>query len=204
MFTGIGAVAEAFAAKQSKEMNDKINETMTRKFDKINDKESTYYVCKVCPTTFNRRYNRDRHMELVHKVPRPVLPPLFLEKSVPKNPAKNPEDGIVYTTPDPPINVLIDEMAIATDTKRVNSDTNPPQLRKIKKAKRVHTLDEDSEKPLVIDEDLPSPELPQQKNMDAEAPKAVEDKSCQTEENINMVQMPLNKEVAITILVTSK
>ncbi len=56
----------------------------------------------------------------------------------------------------------------------------------------------------MIDEDLPSPELPQLKDMDAEDPKEVEDKSCQTEENINMIQLPLNKEVAITILITSK
>ncbi|MCP3668103.1 MAG: hypothetical protein GY696_37370 [Gammaproteobacteria bacterium] len=189
MFTGIGAVAEAFAARHNKP---------------VNKKETSFYVCEICPATFNRRYNRDRHMEHVHKVPRPNLPPLYLEKSVPKNPAKNPDDGIIYTTPDPPINVLIDDKAIAMDTKRANSDTNPPQLRKIKKAKRAHPLDEDSEKPLVIDDDLPSPERPVQKDLDAEAPKAVEDKSCQTEENINMVQMPLNKEVAITILVTSK
>ncbi len=111
------------------------------------------------------------------KSPDPSLPPLFLEKSVPKNPAKNPEDGIIYTTPDPPINVLIDDKTIATDNKRVNSDTNPPELRKIKKVKRIHTLDEDSEKQLVIDEDLPSPELPQQKDMDAEDPTAVDDQS---------------------------
>ncbi len=189
MFSGIGAVAEAFAARHSKP---------------VNDKETSFYICEVCPATFNRRYNRDRHMEHVHKVPRPNLPPLFLEKSVPKNPAKNPDDGIIYTTPDPPINVLIDDKAGAMGNKRVNSDTNPPQFRKIKKAKRAHTLKQDIGERLVIDDYLPSPELPEQKDLDAEAPKAVEDKSCQTEENINMVQMPLNKEVAITILVTSK
>ncbi len=202
MISGIGAVAEAFAAKQSKGMDDKINEAMARKFDKINDKESTYYVCEVCPATFNRKYNRDRHMEHIHKVPRPVLPPLFPEKSVPKNPTKNPEDGIIHDMPDPPITVLIDGKASAMGYKRDNSDTNHLQIRKIKKAKRVLTMDEDFENQLEIDEDPLSSDLPDQK--DTEDLKTVEDKSCQTEENINMIQLPLNKEVAITILVTSK
>ncbi len=189
MISGIGAAAEAFATKHNKPAN---------------EKEISYHVCKVCPTTFNRRYNRDRHMELVHKVPRPILPPLFPEKPVPKNPAKNPEDGIIYTMPDPPINVLTYDKT--TGNKRVNSDTSPPPLRRTKKAKRVLNMDEDFGKRLVIDEGPPSPELPDQKDLDTEDPKAeeLEDKSCQTEENINMIQMPLSKEVAITILVTSK
>jgi len=35
------------------------------------------YKCKVCPAKFTRRFNRDRHMELVHKVARPEKPPLY-------------------------------------------------------------------------------------------------------------------------------
>ncbi len=138
MFTGIGGVAEGFATKQSKEMKDKT------------------YFCEVCPATFNRKYNRDRHMELIHKVPRPVLPPLFPEKSVPKNTAKNPEDGIIHDMPDPPITVLIDDKHSAMGYKRDNSDTNHLQIRKIKKAKRGLTMDEDFENQREIDEDPPS------------------------------------------------
>ena len=38
------------------------------------------FDCPVCTATFNRRFNRDRHVELIHKQPRPDLPPLYPDK----------------------------------------------------------------------------------------------------------------------------
>ncbi|MCP4347242.1 MAG: hypothetical protein GY795_17155, partial [Desulfobacterales bacterium] len=40
-------------------------------------KEEPVFECPICDGQFNRKYNRDRHMELIHKMPRPDLPPLF-------------------------------------------------------------------------------------------------------------------------------
>ncbi len=37
------------------------------------------FDCKICAAEFTRRFNRDRHMELIHKIPRPDLPPLYPE-----------------------------------------------------------------------------------------------------------------------------
>ncbi|MCP4365511.1 MAG: hypothetical protein GY800_09475, partial [Planctomycetes bacterium] len=40
-------------------------------------KEEPIFECPMCDHQFNCKYNRDRHMELIHKMPRPDLPPLF-------------------------------------------------------------------------------------------------------------------------------
>ena len=54
------------------------------------------YGCTVCEVHFNKRFNRDRHMEVIHKVPRPAGPPLYpemLKNIVPVQliPAKKPK-----------------------------------------------------------------------------------------------------------------
>ena len=41
--------------------------------------EERTFPCNICDKIFSRKYNRDKHMELVHKVPRPDHPPLFPE-----------------------------------------------------------------------------------------------------------------------------
>ena len=38
------------------------------------------FECDVCGHVFNRKFNRDRHVELIHKVPRPEKPSLYLKE----------------------------------------------------------------------------------------------------------------------------
>ncbi|MCP4345923.1 MAG: hypothetical protein GY795_10415, partial [Desulfobacterales bacterium] len=52
------------------------NESKPMKVDEMK-KEEPVFECPICDGQFNRKYNRDRHMELIHKMPRPDLPPLF-------------------------------------------------------------------------------------------------------------------------------
>ncbi len=60
MFSGIATAA----------LVKKMKVTETKKGELI-------FECPMCDHQFNRKYNRDRHMELIHKLPRPDLPHLF-------------------------------------------------------------------------------------------------------------------------------
>jgi hypothetical protein len=63
------------------------------------------FNCPICVAKFGRRFNRDRHVELIHKIPRPDLPPLYPEKLNLKEHTvdvpKTPEDNVSPILPKP-------------------------------------------------------------------------------------------------------
>ncbi len=82
--------AAAMASTASKKKNKPSKENGDQK----PEAPTSYYVCEHCPAKFNRRYNRDRHVELVHKIPRLGKPPLF-----PKIIMDKPKDERVKVVP---------------------------------------------------------------------------------------------------------
>ncbi|MCP4346438.1 MAG: hypothetical protein GY795_13030 [Desulfobacterales bacterium] len=51
-------------------------------------KKEELFKCTVCNAEFSRRFNRDKHVETVHKIPRPDKPPLYPEML-----SKNPQNA---------------------------------------------------------------------------------------------------------------
>ena len=39
--------------------------------------ETKEFPCHICHLVFNRKFNRDKHIELIHRIPRPERPPLY-------------------------------------------------------------------------------------------------------------------------------
>ena len=77
-------VAVAAIVSQKEEEGEDVDEkeTIKKKFpekypEKVPEK---VYPCPECGFEFSRKFNRDKHMELIHKMPRPDLPPLYPEK----------------------------------------------------------------------------------------------------------------------------
>lgn len=85
-----GGIALAAAKKRKLEMEKvvKHSEPDERKIPKESDPEPDF-PCLVCPSHFNRKFNRDRHMEVMHKVPRQML----RVRKTPKPAVAMPEDN---------------------------------------------------------------------------------------------------------------
>ena len=152
-----------------------------------------YYVCELCPSTFNRKFNRDRHMEVMHGAAvstrtRPLYPDRIRNSEYSPD-ADLSDDNI----PEPKIPVQ-----------------EPPPLAKPVLVNPVDPAVKPA-KPAVepLKQVEPEPESDDDQ-MDTENIQTA-DKNIQTDpvmecggDTASMHRMPLGKEVCITILVTSK
>ncbi len=102
-------------------------------------KEEPVFECPVCYGRFNRKFNRDRHMELMHKMPRPDLPPLY--PNILKKPVQKPEEpGKEVETPMDAMEP--EEVKTPTDVKKPEEVKKPA---KVKKSEEVQKADETME-----------------------------------------------------------
>ncbi len=141
-----------------------------------------YYVCGQCPTVFKRRYNRDRHVETIHNVPRPGgKPPLDLltrrnRPQLPKLVLPSPKKA---------------EDLLTVSSGKENSDNNDAD-------DEIVTMDEEP-----VAELPPIEQEEKEDNISETKDKEMEVPTCR-DPNTNLIQLPLCKEVAVTIFVTSK
>ncbi len=141
------------------------------------------YVCDICKARFNRRYNRDRHVELTHKVPRPGKPPLYPTKL----PLKRPVDVLTPESVPSPTPVKVSR--VESDNGSVHSDND--------------TNDEE------MDDSIPDDTAEHEETTTARVDSPNEsEKDCEKENNtddtISMLQVPMCKEVTVTLYITTK
>lgn len=70
-----GALAQKALKNKIEKEGEDVDEKETIK--KLQKPENKHFLCPVCGNEFNRKFNRDKHMELIHKIPRPDAPPLY-------------------------------------------------------------------------------------------------------------------------------
>ncbi len=103
------------------------------------NKEEPIFECPICDGQFNRKYNRDRHMELIHKKPRPNLPPLFPEL-VNKDSTQKSEE-----TRKPEESKKSEEMKQTMKTEEKSEEKKKPKVPKKPEAKSEETMEADKE-----------------------------------------------------------
>ena len=74
MFTAVASAAMLKNLKEKELEGEDVDEKETIK------RGPKLYPCPQCGYKFNRRFNRDKHVELIHKIPRPERPPLYPQK----------------------------------------------------------------------------------------------------------------------------
>jgi len=227
MFTGLAvgaAVAEMKEKKKAKQASDAVlasrNKTVVKSEIKENEEVSPKeeFKCEICPALFNRRYNRDRHMELIHKVPRPGRrPPLFLGKhkitgtqdngpttvAKPIKPPKKPihvvqpsdvftDESDVFTSGDEEIVKPIPKKKAKKENKEeMTAVLEVPMLEEIQAIPEIAMVEEAEED----EEEVMFPTTEEKKS-------EIDAKECN--DNVNLIQMPVGKEVVVTVFITSK
>ncbi|MCP3668185.1 MAG: hypothetical protein GY696_37810, partial [Gammaproteobacteria bacterium] len=157
MISGMAAAAMASIAAKKKNKPSKENG------DQKPEAPTSYYVCEHCPAMFNRRYNRDRHVELVHKMPRPGKPPLF-----PKTIKDKPKDERVKVVPL--------KRSRSTDDLTTSPDLQSMAINSEPKKTRLN-LSKASEQPEIADNE--------------EEDKTDANNECKAQEdNVNVIQFP--------------
>lgn len=138
MFAPVAAAAILNMAKNNEEMGEDVDEKETiKQVDK-------FYHCPECGYKSNRRFNRDKHMELIHKVPRLDKPPLYPDKVnyvIPEKkeaevqtelpPAKLPKQDQIQSNP---------HQEFELSEKKKNESEVPEMVRESVKRKRPDTL----------------------------------------------------------------
>ncbi len=172
MIGGMAAMAASIAAKNKKNAASK----------KAGYKPEGFYICERCIAKFSRRYNRDRHVEMVHKIPKPEKPTKIADSDVIKHvPLKRTLSiGDLTTSPD----------LQATATK--------PEPKKIKLTVVEATTPVESDTSVVDEKtDVNSECKTEEEKHEKTDVKTEEDK-------VNYIQFPLKKEVTVTVFVTAK
>ena len=169
--------------------------------------EEIYYTCELCPMAFNKKFNRDRHMEVMHGVAVSTRNrPLYPDKIQDTNPIPEPKPPM-QELPLPAKAVLKKAM---DPTKTVEpkptkldpeSDVEPESDEDIAKpesdvesAKQEQDVKPESDVEVIETDVEPT-------TADVEPMETTNQESC---DNSTMLQKPLNKEVCVTILVTTK
>ncbi len=137
-----------------------------------------FYVCEHCPAVFNRRYNRDRHVDTNHNAlrKRSQLPETRKRPQLPKLVLPSPKKAE-------------DLFTVSSDEKDSdNSDADD----------EIVTMDEEP-----VDEIPPIEQEEKEDNISETKDKEMQVPTCR-DPNTNLIQLPLCKEVAVTIFVTSK
>jgi len=180
MFSGPIAAA---AYAEMKKSADKKKATMKKEED-TTKKEEPVFQCTVCSALFNRKFNRDRHMELIHKIQRPDGPPLYpnVIKKVEEPQPIETENSADDQSEDSNQNQSEDSMQMNIETEPVKdfekpsveakkpekeyshpTRISPSSGRIVKKAKRVIPVDaaakkqeEDAKMEMCADDSIPS------------------------------------------------
>ncbi len=166
------AMAASIAAKNKKNAASK----------KAGYKPEGFYICERCIAKFSRRYNRDRHVKMVHKISKPEKPTKIVDSDVIKHvPLKR--------------NLSVDVLMMSPD---IRSTTTKPEPKKIKLNVVEATTPVESDTSVVDEEEHEKTDVNSEcKNQEEKHEKTEEDK-------VNMIQFPLKKEVTVTVLVTAK
>ncbi len=162
------------AAKKNKNADSK-EEVETSASKKAGYKPEGSYLCEHCPAKFNRRYNRDRHMEHVHLVQKPEKPTKIVNSDVIEHVPLKRTLSFHNLTTSPDLQ--------ATATK--------PEPKKIKLNVVEATTSVESDTSVVDEEEREKTDVNSER-------KTEEDK------DVNVIQFPLKKEVTITVFVTAK
>jgi len=243
MFTGLAvgaAVAEMKEKKKAKQASDAVlasrNKTVVKSEIKENEEVSPKeeFKCEICPALFNRRYNRDRHMELIHKVPRPGRrPPLFLGKhkitgtqangpttvAKPIKPPKKPihvvqpsdvftDESDVFTSGDEEIVKPIPKKKAKKENKEeITAVLEVPMVEEIRAIPEIPIVEEIQAIPEIamVEEAEEDEEEEEEEVMfptTEEKKSEIDAKECN--DNVNLIQMPVGKEVVVTVFITSK
>ena len=150
-----------------------------------------YYACELCPSTFNRKFNRDRHMEIMHGSTmstrnRPLYPDRIRNSEYSPD-ADLSDDNI----PEPTIPV----------------QEPPPLAKTVKPVDPVKPVETTKAVEPEVVEVEPESDNDQMETTTAKKPEAETKENPDMEcggDNVSMHQMPLGKEVTITILISSK
>ena len=156
--------------------------------------EEIYHTCELCPMAFNKKFNRDRHMEVMHGVSvstrnRPLYP-----------------DKIQDTVTIPEPNVPMQEPPAISKPFKPNVQPGKPVVKPIEPdvesneelAEPESDVKPESDVEVVeTDVELAKPES----NVEPMETTDMNQESC---DNCTIIQKPLNKEVCVTILVTTK
>ncbi len=176
MIGGMAAAAMASIAskKMDKPSKEDVETSVPKDVDYKLNEPTNNYVCERCPAKFSRRYNRDRHVELVHKIPRPgksaLFPKIINDETVEVVPLKRSlAAGDLTTSPD-------------LQSTTINSEPKKVRLNRPK---------------------VSAPEQPETADKEEEM-KGVNNECKAEDDNVNVIQFPLSKEVTITVFVTSK
>ena len=151
-----------------------------------------YYACELCPSTFNRKFNRDRHMEIMHGSAvstrtRPLYPDKIRNSEYSPDAEFSddniPEPRIPVQEP-PPLAKTVNPVDTAKPVQ--NAKTVEPEL------VEVELESDDDPMETTTTDKKPEPESKETTDIDCSG------------DNVSMHQMPLGKEVTITILISSK
>ncbi len=157
-----------------------------------------YYVCEQCPTVFDRRYNRDRHVETIHNVPRPGgKPPLGLfnrkQPQLPKLVLPSPkkaEDLFTVSSDEEYSDSSSDDDYDADDDTQTMDEKPADEMPPVEQEEEEKDTSEQAEEE-------------KEDNVSEAKDKAVQVPSCK-DPNTNLIQLPLCKEVTVTLFFTSK
>ena len=171
---------------------------------KSENPEEIYYTCEMCPMAFNKKFNRDRHMEVMHGVSVSTRNrPLYPDKIQDNHPIPEPKLP-VQELPLPTKTILKKAME---PTKTVEPEPTKPdaeseEMGKPKSDVEPESDDESTKSESIVDsvETDGEPTKPES-NVEPMETTDMKQESC---DNCTILQKPLNKEVCVTILVTTK
>ena len=154
--------------------------------------EEIYYTCELCPMAFNKKFNRDRHMEVMHGASvstrnRPLYPDKIQDTITIPEP-KVP----MHETPVPSKPVESNVQPTKSVVKPIEPNVESDQELAKQESDVKPELDVEA-----VDVELAKPES----NVE---PMETTDSNQESCDNCTIVQKPLNKEVCVTILVTTK
>ena len=151
----------------------------------------------MCPMAFNKKFNRDRHMEVMHGVSVSTRNrPLYPDKIQDNHPIPEPKLP-VQELPLPTKTILKKAM---DPTKTVEPEPTKPDVESEEMGKPKSDVEPESEsdvEPVETDVEPTKPES----NVEPMETTDMKQESC---DNCTILQKPLNKEVCVTILVTTK
>ncbi len=182
-------MAASIAAKNNKNAGSKeeVETAASKKAGYKPEGMTSYYICERCPAKFNRRYNRDRHVEMVHKIPKPEKPTKIADSDVIEHvPLKRTLSvGVLTTSPD------------------LQSTTTKPEPKKIKLNLVEATTPVESDASVVDEEEHEKTDVNRKcKNQEEKHEKT--DVKTEEDKDVNVILFPLKKEVTITVFVNAK
>ena len=139
------------------------------------------FPCHICHLVFNRKFNRDKHIELIHRIPRPERPPLYPKLvEYQEEPVIRPKDlppTIERQEPiyDIPIPVPNPEKKKEKKKEQKNIEKKEERTEKASPAKKVKKTEK-------VESEEKTPALKKEKKKKTECPMETDD-----EQNLNII-----------------